>query len=70
LFLDADFISDLSSYLAQLTSNPNQITSLSDEANFTKSFNLEDYPTRDTVVWDEALSLGYNNSDYRFWQAY
>jgi len=70
IVLDADFVTDLSSYLAQLTSNPNRIMSLADESNFTHSFKLEDYPPRDTAVWDQALSLGYNNSDYRFWQAY
>jgi amidase len=70
IVLDADFISDLSSYLAQLTSNPNQITSLADEANFTHNYKPEDYPARNTAVWDQALSLGYNRSDYRFWQAY
>jgi amidase len=70
IVLDADFVSDLSNYLTQLTSNPNQITSLADEANFTHSYMLEDYPIRDTAVWDQALSLGYNNSDFRFWQAY
>ena len=70
IVLDADFVSGLSNYLAQLTSNPNQIHSLVDEANFTHSFKLEDYSIRDTAVWDEALSLGYNSSDYRFWKAY
>lgn len=70
IVLDADFVSDLFNYLAELTSNPNSIHSLADESNFTHSFPLEDYPERDTAVWDQALSLGYNNSDYRFWQAY
>ena len=70
IVLDADFVSDLANYLAQLTSNPNHITSLADESNFTHNFKLEDYPRRDTAVWDQALSLGYNSSDYRFWQAY
>lgn len=70
IVLNADFISDFSSYLTHLTLNPNQITSLADEANFTHSYKLEDYPARDTAMWDQALSLGFNNSDYRFWQAY
>jgi amidase len=70
IVLDADFVSDLANYLSQLTSNPNQILSLADESNFTHTFKLEDYPARDTAVWDQALSLGYNSSDYRFWQAY
>jgi amidase len=70
IVLDADFVSDLSNYFSQLTSNPNGIMSLADESNFTHNFKLEDYPVRDTAVWDRALSLGYNNNDYRFWRAY
>ncbi|KUJ09306.1 amidase [Mollisia scopiformis] len=70
IVLDADFVSDLANYLSKLTSNPNDIKSLADESNFTHTFALEDYPQRDTAVWDQSLSLGYNNSDYRFWQAY
>jgi amidase len=70
IVLEADFINDLSNYLSQLTSNPNNIHSLADESNFTHRFPLEDYPERDTAVWDQALSLGYNNTDPRFWQAY
>jgi amidase len=70
LVLDADFVSDLPNYLAQLTFNPNNITNLADESNFTHNFKLEEYPVRDTAVWDEALALGYGNDDSRFWQAY
>ncbi|CZR62918.1 related to amidase [Phialocephala subalpina] len=70
IVLDADFVSNLANYLAELTSNPNNIYSLADESNFTHTFSLEQYPQRDTGVWDQSLSLGYNNSDYRFWQAY
>lgn len=70
IVLDADFVSDLANYLSELTFNPNNIKSLADESNFTHTFALEDYPQRDTAVWDQALSLGYNNSDYRFWQAF
>lgn len=70
LVLEADFISDLAAYLAQLETNPNNVTSLADVRKFTQIFPLESYPARDTAVWDDALSLGYNNSDYQFWQAY
>jgi len=70
IVLDADFVSDLANYLSELTLNPNNIKSLADESNFTHNFPLEQYPQRDTAVWDQSLSLGYNNSDYRFWQAY
>ncbi|KAI1775450.1 amidase signature domain-containing protein [Hypoxylon cercidicola] len=65
--LEADFVSNLASYLAELTYNPNNIKSLADLREFTQSFALEEYPDRDTETWDEALALGYNNSDGRFW---
>jgi amidase len=70
IVLEADFISDLAKYFSQLTSNPNNIKSLADLSNFTHTFALEDYPQRNTALWDQALSLGYNNSDFRFWRAY
>ena len=70
IVLDADFVSDLSNYLSELTSNPQNVTSLADVSNFTHHSALEDYPQRNTEVWDQSLSLGYTNSDYRFWQAY
>ena len=70
IVLDADFVSDLPKYLSQLVSNPNNIHSLPDASNFTHSFPPEDYPDRDTKVWDQALALGFNNTDPRFWDAY
>lgn len=71
IVLDADFVSDLpDSYLSKLTYNPNSVYSLADVSNFTHNFPLEDYPQRDTGVWDQSLSLGYNNTDPRFWAAY
>jgi amidase len=70
IVLEADFISDLAKYFSQLASNPNNIKSLVDLSNFTHNFPPEDYPQRNTAIWDQALSLGYNNSDFRFWQAY
>ena len=71
IVLDADFVSDLPNlYLSKLVTNPQNIHSLAGVSNFTKSFELEDYPDRDTGVWDEALALGFNNTDPRFWEAY
>lgn len=68
--LGADFVSDLAKYFSELTFNPNNIKNLEDMRCFTRSSPLEEYPQRDTGVWDEALSLGYNNTDSRFWEAY
>ncbi|KAF2103069.1 amidase [Rhizodiscina lignyota] len=69
--LNADFIVDLFNYLAELTFNPNNITTLAQERAFTRRFPLEDYPDRDTGVWDVALDVQkWNNTDPRFWAAY
>ncbi len=70
VILPADFISNLASYLSELTYNPNNIASVADLRAFTQSFPLEDFPDRNTATWDTALALGYNNSDGRFWAGY
>ncbi|KAH8819347.1 amidase [Xylogone sp. PMI_703] len=70
IVLGADFVSGLAKYLSQLSSNPNNVTSLADEVVFTQNSPLEDYPRRDTLSWNRALSLGFDNTDHRFWQAY
>ena len=67
--LSADFVVNLHSYLESLTYNPRNITSLAELREFTQSFPLEDYPTRDTAIWDQALQ-NWNNTDPRFWPAY
>lgn len=69
--LNADFIVDLANYLAALTYNPRNITSLAQLRSFTHAFPLEDWPDRDTGVWDDALDVQkWNNTDPRFWAAY
>ena len=71
IVLGADFVSDLpGEFLSKLTSNPNKVYNLEDVRKFTQTFPPEDYPDRDTGVWDEALALGFNNTDPRFWAAY
>lgn len=69
LILGADFVVNLRNYLDSLVYNPKNITSLAQLRNFTQSFPPEDYPTRDTGLWDAALK-GYNNTDPQFWPAY
>lgn len=70
--LEGDFISNLASYLAELTYNPQNVTSLAQVRAFTQSFSLEDYPDRDTGVWDQALDYfgGQNNTSPNFWSNY
>jgi len=72
IVLDADFVSDLpDEYLSKLVTNPQNVHSLADVSNFTHAHgHLEDYPDRNTGVWDKALALGFNNTDPRFWAAY
>lgn len=72
IVLDADFISDLANYLAELTFNPNNVTSLSQVRSFTQNFTLEEYPSRDTAIWDEALGYygGQDNTSPNFWGNY
>ncbi|KIW12411.1 hypothetical protein PV08_09688 [Exophiala spinifera] len=71
IVLEADFISDLpKEYLSKLSYNPNNVHSVADVRNFTHDFALEDWPERDTLVWDGALELGYGNTSPEFWSNY
>ncbi|KAH0341462.1 amidase, partial [Aureobasidium melanogenum] len=71
LVLNADFLTNLHTYLSELSYNPNNVTDLAEVRNFTHTFAQEDWPDRDTAVWDDALfNQGWNNSDPRFWAAY
>ena len=67
IVLEADFVADLpNEYLSKLTSNPNKIFSLADANNFTKTFKPEDYPDRDTAIFDMSLALGFDNTSPQF----
>lgn len=69
IVLGTEFISELNTYLEELTFNPLDLTTLDGVRNFTQSFPAEEYPSRDTGVWDSALALGYNDTDVRHWDA-
>lgn len=69
--LEADFVSNLpKNYLSKLTSNPQKVYNLADVSNFTHRFPAEDYPDRDTTIWDESLALDFDNTSPQFWDAY
>ena len=68
--LDGDFTPNLAAYLAQLTYNPNNVTTLGGVRNFTQKFPAEEYPSRDTAIFDESLALNFTNTDPQFWAAY
>lgn len=68
----AGFISGMATYFAELTSNPNNLHTVAELRNWTASNLAEDYPDRDMISWDGALSLGYNETDeraYKAWEA-
>ncbi|KAF2259494.1 amidase [Lojkania enalia] len=68
--LDADFVANLRSYLDQLTYNPTGVKNLADVQAFTQSFPAEEYPSRNTAVWDESLALNFTNESPEFWAYY
>jgi len=72
IVLDADFPVNLDTYIKALTYNPQEIYNLEKLRDFTEQDPRELWtPTsRDVAVFNESLELGYNNTDYRFWQAY
>lgn len=65
--LRADFIANLPGYLSHLVSNPNNITSLKDLLAFTQTSAKEDFPHRDTGIWEQALAQGFDNTSPEFW---
>ncbi|KAH6647052.1 amidase [Truncatella angustata] len=68
--LKADFTVDVANYFNELTVNPHNITSLEELQAFTQGFPLEDYPERDTNIWQSGLDLGYDNTSPEFWSNY
>lgn len=65
--LEADLLTDIPKYLSHLDKNPNNISSLGDVSNFTHNYPREDYPTRDTYVFDVALEDGRDNTHHDVW---
>lgn len=71
LVIQADFPVNLASYLSQLTENPNNVTTLAEVRDFTRSSSNEEFPGRDTALWDRILfEQGWDNTDPRFEDAY
>lgn len=68
--LEADFNTDLAKYFRELVSNPNNLHTVSDLQNFTQNSPLEDFPERDTLVWQGAIDLGFGNDAPEFWSNY
>ncbi|KAL9013609.1 MAG: hypothetical protein Q9173_001704 [Seirophora scorigena] len=70
IVLDTDFAAGLFNYMSQLVTNPNDIHSLSDLARFTRFHAQEQYPDRDTYVWDRQLGRNITHGSPESWAAY
>ncbi|PYH98033.1 amidase signature enzyme [Aspergillus ellipticus CBS 707.79] len=66
----ADFTSGIAAYLASLEKNPNNFRNLKDIRSYTQNDSYEEYPSRDTGVWDEVIAAGINNTSPAFWPMY
>ncbi|MCJ1388190.1 hypothetical protein MMC18_001035 [Xylographa bjoerkii] len=70
IVLDTDFVAGLAEYFSHLDHNPNGIHSLKDLETFTKIDPREEYPERDTYVWDRELSRNISSESPESFQAY
>ena len=70
IVLDTDFIAGLKEYLSHLDLNPNNIRDLFDVAHYTKADPREEYPGRDTYVWDRQLMRNITHHSERSYMAY
>lgn len=65
--VDADLLADLPKYFSKLVINPNNITSLADVQKFSTEFPTEEFPERDTGVFDGAIESNYDSESYEIW---
>ena len=70
IVLDTDFVAGLADYLTRLAKNPNNIRNLDDISRYTRSDPREEYPNRDTYVWDRELTRNITNESPESWAAY
>ncbi|RAL14473.1 putative amidase [Aspergillus homomorphus CBS 101889] len=70
LVVAADFTSNTATYLSSLTSNPNQLHSVGDIRRFVQQTPAEEYPSRDTGIWDSVIAAGMTNTSPGFWSLY
>ncbi|KAL4807866.1 amidase signature domain-containing protein [Aspergillus unguis] len=66
----ADLVSGIPKYLSDLIENRNNLHDLADIRDFTQQTPEEEYPSRDTMLWDLALLAGINNTSPEFWPLY
>ncbi|WYZ43888.1 hypothetical protein EsH8_VII_000324 [Colletotrichum jinshuiense] len=68
--LHSDFLVDLEKYLAKLTVNPYNITTVSELRDWTQKDPREQWPDKNTQDWDSALAEDLRNTDPAFWEIY
>lgn len=65
--LFADLLTEIPRYFSHLETNPHNISSLRDISKFTHHHPDEEYPARDTLIFDGALKDGRNNTHPDVW---
>lgn len=70
IVLDTDFVTGIFDYLSMLKTNPKDIHNLHDIAHFTKTDPREQYPDRDTYVWDRELARNISSDSIESWSAF
>ncbi|KAK9438775.1 glutamyl-tRNA(Gln) amidotransferase subunit A [Metarhizium brunneum] len=69
--LGADMLTDVAShYFNHLKTNPYNITTLKQLQSFTQKFPKEEWPVRDTQLWQDAIDRGFDNTSPEFWSMY
>lgn len=63
----ADLITNIPQYLSHLERNPHNVSSLQDISRFTHHHPDEEYPARDTLIFDLTLEKGMNNTHPDVW---
>ncbi|KAK2612440.1 hypothetical protein QQS21_001544 [Conoideocrella luteorostrata] len=69
--LNGDFVIDIrKDYIAHLKTNPSNINNVKQLQDFTRNHPKEEYPARDTTIWNIGLELGFDNTSPQFWGNY
>lgn len=70
IVLGTDFIAGISAYLKTLKTNPNNVRNMGDIKKFTKDDAREEYPDRDTYVWDSEFDRNITDESKESYDAY
>lgn len=70
IVMATDFTAGLSAYLEMLKRNPNAVKNLADITMFTKGDPREEYPDRDTYVWDSGFDGNITHDSKESYDAY